>query len=88
MHTGYCANGWPTDYGVDLETIDSSSQMLDWIFQLVGAKTWMTIEDGADLIAAFRSIFNPQANLCSWGRSHTINPRRFLRERFASTCER
>jgi hypothetical protein len=82
VYMGCYDNRWPTEYEIDLETIDSSAQMLDWIFQLVGAKTWMTVQDGADLIEAFRAIYRPQQNLCSWGRSLTIDPRWFLRERF------
>ena len=52
------------DYEIDLQEINTCGAMLDWIFQLLGRKTWMTVEDGADLIEAFRTIFHPQKNLC------------------------
>jgi hypothetical protein len=82
VHTGRYPNGYRIGYEIDLEEICTSAVMLDWIFQLIGAKTWMTVQDGADLIQAFREIFHPQANLCSWGGSLKIDAPRFLRERF------
>jgi hypothetical protein len=66
-----------TGYEIDLESVNTSAQMLDWIFQ-VTAKTWHTDEDTAGLIAAFRDLFDPQANLCSCGMSYKINPKKLL----------
>lgn len=69
-------------YEIDLEKINTCGAMLDFIFQLVGGKTWMTVQDGTDLIEAFRAIYDPQANLCSFHSNKTIDAPRFLRERF------
>jgi len=55
---------WKGSYEIDLEQINSSAKMLDWIFQ---CKKSQRADDLQDLIAAFRDIFNPQANCCSWG---------------------
>jgi len=66
-------------YEIDLETIDSSAEMLDWIFQV---RRWTTPEEMADLLKAFRDIFHPQANLCSCGADLRIeNPTDFLQRR-------
>ena len=70
-------------YEIDLETIRDSAEMLDWIFQLEH-KTWATERDLADLLSALDDIFNPQANLCSVGKSKTIEPMKFLRKRIKS----
>lgn len=56
----------PTGYEIDLEEIDTSAQMLDWIFQ-VQNKTWATPDVLYGLLAAFRTVMNPQANYCSMG---------------------
>ena len=53
-----------TNTEVDLELINSTAAMLDWIFHLQGRLG----TDVVDLIAAFQEIFNPCANCCSWGR--------------------
>jgi len=71
-----------TFYEIDLEGISTCGAMLDWIFQLAGNKTWMSTEDSADLIDAFRDIFHPQRNLCSFGSNNRIDAPRFLRERY------
>jgi hypothetical protein len=53
--------------------------MLGMIFQVQG-KTWVTTKDIGSLIDALDAIFQPQANLCSFGDSKTIpNIRQFLR---------
>lgn len=68
-------------YEIDIERIDRSSEMVDWIFQLNG-KGWASTKDVADLIAALEDIFHPQANLCSGGGDNRIeNPTAFLRQR-------
>lgn len=68
-------------YEIDLEEINTCGAMLDWIFQL-SAKRWMSRQDTADLIEAFRTIFNPQANMCSYRGQREINAPKFLRERY------
>ena len=70
-------------YEVDLLSIDSSAQMLHWIFHLCGIKRWMEPKDCADLIEAFRNIFNPQAYLCPWGADERVEPQQFLTVRYA-----
>lgn len=50
-------DGW---YEIDLEQINSTAQLCDWIFHC-----WH--RDGSDLIEAFRDIFHPCANCCSYG---------------------
>ena len=76
----------PSDHGreywIRLDTINTSAQMLDWIFQLSG-KTWMTPKDRADLLDAFEDILDPQATLCSGGESKTLNAKEYLRKKFA-----
>ena len=54
-------------YQIDLE-IDSSAQMLDWIFQINGKNlNNYGITVCQDLINAFGEIFQPQKNCCSMG---------------------
>ena len=77
-------NNGSTYYEIDLEGISTCGAMLDWIFQLCGNKTWMSAEDSADLIDAFRDIFNPQRHFCSFGSTNAIDAPRFLRERYQS----
>ena len=50
-------NGW---YEIDLEQINTTAKLCDWIFHC-----WH--RDGADLVQAFRDIFEPCANCCSMG---------------------
>lgn len=50
-------NGW---YEIDLEQINTTAKLCDWIFHC-----WH--RDGADLVQAFRDIFDPCANCCSMG---------------------
>ena len=75
-------------YEIDLERLRSSAGMLDWIFQ-VRQKIWATPQVLSDLLAAFRDIFDPQANLCSCAISGGLpekritNPTEFLRQRIA-----
>ena len=52
-------------YEIDLEEIDSSASILDWIFQVRG-KNWADAQTVYDLLNAFREILHPQANYCSY----------------------
>jgi hypothetical protein len=54
------------DYEVDLERMQASAAVLDWIFQ-VSAKNWATSEDIGDLVRALDLLVDPQATLCSRG---------------------
>ena len=65
--------GWA--YEVDLERINSTAQMLDWIFQLNHKRRYGDSVYGnenqdliGDLIQAFDDIFEPQGNCCSCGK--------------------
>lgn len=58
-------------YEVDLDSCSTAGEVLDWVFQING-KEW----DGdavAGLVNAFDDILQPQANLCSWGQSLTLD---------------
>lgn len=54
-------------YEIDVERMTTSAETLDLIFQST-AKNWVSRQDAGDLLEAIRTIVNPQANLCSWGR--------------------
>lgn len=58
-------------YEVDLEECLTSAQVLDWIMQ-VAQKTWATDSIVAALIRGLDEVLNPQAFLCSFGRSQTL----------------
>jgi hypothetical protein len=60
--------GWPFPYEIDIERINSSAGLLDWIFQIAG-KCWATPVVLRDLVTAFDDLFDPQATLCSCGLS-------------------
>jgi hypothetical protein len=51
---------WKGWYEIDLEQINTTAKLCDWIFHC-----WH--RDGADLVQAFRDIFEPCANCCSMG---------------------
>lgn len=50
-------------YEIDLEEVDSSAAMLDWIFQIQN-KSWADANTVHDLLQAFCEILDPQANYC------------------------
>ncbi len=57
-------------YQIDLERIDSNSEMLDWIFQLNHKNLDLYGENVVkDLVRALDDIFYPQANCCSYGKN-------------------
>jgi hypothetical protein len=51
-------------YEIDLEKINQSSAMLDWIFQ-IQTKVWATARVTKDLLNALDDIVRPQSSLCS-----------------------
>jgi len=59
-------------YEVDLERINTSGEMLDWVMQ-VANKTWATPDDLGWLVRALNAIFHPQATLCSFGSEKWID---------------
>jgi hypothetical protein len=77
----------PHRYEIDLESIDSSSEMADWIFQ-ISMKSWASAQDLGNLVLAIEAIFYPQANLCSGGNNKTINAKAYLEELFGAVSAR
>ncbi len=67
-------------YDVDLERCRTSAEVLDWIFQIHG-KTWATAEILKDLLDALDDMLSPQATMCSFGQSKTIDPKDLLCDR-------
>lgn len=60
-------------YEVDLELCTSSAQVLDWICQ-VARKEWSGRDRViAGLVTALDDVLNPQARLCSCGRSKRLS---------------
>ena len=67
-------------YQIDLE-IDSSAEMLDWIFQINGKNLHnYGITVCQDLINAFHEIFKPQQNCCSMGINKSFDGRKIAIE--------
>jgi hypothetical protein len=54
-------------YEVDLDRMESSAAVLDWIIQ-VSHKSWVTEDDLADLIYAIDDILGLQQNYCGFGK--------------------
>ena len=69
-------------YEIDLERIDGSAEMLDWIFQLSN-KPGCSRKDIGDLVEAFDDLFYPQANLCSGGSDKKIDATKYFKAFFA-----
>ena len=67
-------------YEIDLEKMNTTGQMLDWIFQM-SKKAWVTRQDIGDLVKALDDIFDPQRNLCSLA-TNSINASEFLRQQY------
>lgn len=61
-------------YEVYLGECDTSAEVLDWICQ-VAKKRWATDRILAGLVRALDDVLEPQANLCSWGRSSRLGSR-------------
>ena len=69
----------PQDYEINLESMNTSAGMLDWIFQM--RRTVDSPSDMADLIEALHKLLNPQRNLCSGGQDKGCDPIQLLRQR-------
>ncbi len=76
-----------TPYYIDLERMDTSAVMLDWIFQ-INQKGWASVNDLGQLIRALNDIFEPQATLCSSGISKRINSSAYLKARLSDSKKR
>jgi len=64
-------------YEIDLERMDSASEVVDWLAQ-VSTKAWCSPEDVGQLLLALNTIFNLQANLV---HGEGFVARKYLRER-------
>lgn len=65
-------------YEVDLERMDDSASVLDWIAQ-VACKECYTEEDVGHLVRAINELMHLQATCCSMGRDKSFDPREVLR---------
>lgn len=73
-------------YYVDIEEISDSSNMLDWIFQILNKNTGK--ENIIGLLEAFDAIFKPQKNLCPDGQPEIIeNVPQFLAARITTDAK-
>lgn len=70
-------------YAIDLTEMDSSAQMMDWIFQ-VNMKSWASRVDIGNLVEALDDLLRPQATLCSGGADKRMNAQEHLRKRLES----
>lgn len=67
-------------YEIDMERWNTSAQVLDWIFQ-IHDKPWADNHTIRGLLDAISDAVNPQANLCSGGKSKgPIDVRKIIRE--------
>jgi hypothetical protein len=67
----------PSNYRLDFKKMDTCAGMLDIIFQ-AEAKPFISFEDVGQLVTALADIFNPQANLCSYGRDKPFDAQKQL----------
>jgi hypothetical protein len=72
-------------YEINLDSIDGSAEMLDWIFQM-RMKAWVTNNIMGDLLSAFQDIFRPQATLCGQGIDKKLDAERFLKSRIKAAA--
>jgi hypothetical protein len=61
----------PEDYEVDLERCRTTGEVLDWIAQVQG-KAWATPQVVGELVQALCELLDPQATMCSMGKSGSI----------------
>jgi hypothetical protein len=62
-------------YSVGLDECKDAAEVLDWIAQVRG-KNWTDARDVNDLVEALDDIFGLQANICSYGKTKRVKPRR------------
>jgi hypothetical protein len=67
-------------YEIDLEECRDSAEVLARILPL-SQKAWMAREAVGHLVQAFDDLLDPQANLCSFGRSRRLHVKRWLAQR-------
>jgi hypothetical protein len=56
-------------YECDLERMNSSAEILDWIIQV---SHWATPEDLGSFVEAIRDVLDPQATVCGGGRDRRL----------------
>lgn len=65
----------PLMYDIDLKGINSTAEMLDWIFHLHDKDTNISYE----LVDAFQTIFNPCMWCCSFGKEKKFSGTKLAR---------
>jgi hypothetical protein len=80
-------SGEGRSYEVDLEAMNTTGQMLDWIFQVSG-KSWATRQDVGELVQALDDIFHPQQNLCPGGATRKIDASDVVKQRLKDAAQR
>jgi|SRR6185369_8654607 hypothetical protein len=81
----YSQEGRRERYEIDLESMTTSAEMLDLIFQM-HIKTWIDRKDIGDLVQALDDLFHPETTLCSGGASKQLDATKFLRANIASAA--
>lgn len=66
------------EYDIDLEKINSNSEMLDWIFQVSHKR--QDIYCVKSFVNALDDIFGPQRNCCSWGQDKSFSGSKLAKE--------
>lgn len=69
----------PWLYEVDLDQCKNSAQILDWIAQ-VSKKRFVNNVALGDLMLFLDDLFDLQKNVCSFGKSARISPRKCFQE--------
>ena len=64
---------WRGHYEIDLESINSTAEILDWVFH-----AWH--RDGEHLVEAFQAILDPKANCCSGGVERKFSGRELAKK--------
>ena len=73
----------PEQYEIDLEEINSSAEILDWVFQ-IRDKQWCDAQILDDMLTAFYEILDPQKNYCSFGKNSEASGAQLARAFFDS----
>jgi hypothetical protein len=68
-------------YEISLARCNTSAQVLDWTFQLMGKSLVVDAEVVHDFLRAIQWLLNPQGTLCSFGGDHKIDARKVARAR-------
>jgi hypothetical protein len=66
-------------YNIDLESITSAAEVLDWIFQ-IEEKSWATDAEIADFVRAIEYLFG--RGICGGGINNQIDTKALLKQRF------